>query len=63
MLRSPNLKLQQSQHQLNKLKTKLETQLQQQLKQASNNLALQAARLNSVSPLTVLARGYSITKK
>ena len=62
MLRSPNLKLQQSQHQLNKLKTKLETQLQQQLKQASNTLALQAARLNSVSPLTVLARGYSITK-
>jgi exodeoxyribonuclease VII large subunit len=36
--------------------------MQQQLQHANNTLALQASRLDSVSPLNVLARGYSITK-
>jgi exodeoxyribonuclease VII large subunit len=36
--------------------------MQHQLQHANNTLALQASRLDSVSPLNVLARGYSITK-
>lgn len=62
MRQSPDKKLTQASHQLAQLQTRLNQAIQQQLQQANNSLALQASRLDSVSPLNVLARGYSITK-
>lgn len=62
MQNSPDRKVTHATHQLAELKGRLERQMQQQLSSANNNLALQASRLESVSPLSVLARGYSITK-
>ncbi|MGO2013135.1 exodeoxyribonuclease VII large subunit [Pseudoalteromonas sp.] len=59
---SPDRKLTHAKHQLTELKSRLVQQIHQQLSSANNNLALQASRLESVSPLSVLARGYSITK-
>lgn len=41
---------------------RLNTQLEQRLTQAEQRLAVQAARLNSLSPLAVLGRGYSVTQ-
>ncbi|ALS32054.1 exodeoxyribonuclease VII large subunit [Pseudoalteromonas translucida KMM 520] len=62
MRQSPDKKLTQASHQLAQLQARLNQAIQQQLQQANNSLALQASRLDSVSPLNVLARGYSITK-
>ena len=59
---SPDKKLAQASHQLSQLQARLNQAIQQQLQQANNSLALQASKLDSVSPLNVLARGYSITK-
>ncbi len=62
MRQSPDKKLVQASHQLSQLQARLNQAIQQQLQQANNSLALQASKLDSVSPLNVLARGYSITK-
>ena len=62
MRQSPDKKLAQANHQLSQLQAKLEQAMQHRLQKAQNSLALQASRLDSVSPLNVLARGYSITK-
>ena len=59
---SPDKKLANANHQLAQLHARLNQAMQQQLQHANNTLALQASRLDSVSPLNVLARGYSITK-
>ena len=60
--RSPDRKLAQADHQLQQLQARMKQAMQQRLGSAKNNLAMQAGRLDSVSPLNVLARGYSITK-
>ena len=62
MRQSPDKKLATASHQLSQLQARLNQAIQYQLQQANNSLALQASRLDSVSPLNVLARGYSITK-
>lgn len=62
MRQSPDKKLTSASHQLSQLQARLHQAIQHQLQQANNSLALQASRLDSVSPLNVLARGYSITK-
>ena len=62
MRQSPDKKLATASHQLSQLQARLNQAIQHQLQQANNSLALQASRLDSVSPLNVLARGYSITK-
>jgi len=62
MRQSPDKKLATASHQLSQLQARLNQAIQQQLQQANNSLALQASKLDSVSPLNVLARGYSITK-
>lgn len=62
MQNSPERKLTHAKHRLAELKNRLEQHMRQQLNSGSNNLALQASRLESVSPLNVLSRGYSITK-
>ncbi|KAF7779608.1 exodeoxyribonuclease VII large subunit [Pseudoalteromonas marina] len=62
MRQSPDKKLAQASHQLSQLQARLNQAIQQQLQQANNSLALQASKLDSVSPLNVLSRGYSITK-
>ncbi|TMO78802.1 exodeoxyribonuclease VII large subunit [Pseudoalteromonas sp. S3776] len=62
MRQSPDKKLSQASHQLMQIQTRLEQAMQHKLQHAQNSLALQASRLDSVSPLNVLARGYSITK-
>ncbi|MEL0640043.1 exodeoxyribonuclease VII large subunit [Pseudoalteromonas aliena] len=62
MRQSPDKKLATASHQLSQLQARLNQAIQQQLQQANNSLGLQASKLDSVSPLNVLARGYSITK-
>ena len=62
MQRSPEKQLARSEHQLVQLHGRLTQAMQQQLSISRNTLSLQASRLDSVSPLSVLARGYSITK-
>ena len=62
MRQSPDKKLANANYQLAQLHARLNQAMQQQLQHANNTLALQASRLDSVSPLNVLARGYSITK-
>ncbi|MDC9502518.1 MULTISPECIES: exodeoxyribonuclease VII large subunit [unclassified Pseudoalteromonas] len=62
MRQSPDKKLSQASHQLMQIQTRLEQAMQHKLQHAQNSLGLQASRLDSVSPLNVLARGYSITK-
>jgi exodeoxyribonuclease VII large subunit len=62
MQRSPEKQLAKSEHQLAQLHARLTQAMQQQLSSSRNQLSLQASRLDSVSPLSVLARGYSITK-
>ena len=62
MQRSPDRRITQASHQLQQLQGRLTQTMQQQLHSAQNTLAMQASRLESVSTLNVLARGYSITK-
>ena len=62
MRQSPDKKLAQASYQLSQLRARLNQVIEHQLQQANNSLSLQASKLDSVSPLNVLARGYSITK-
>ncbi|MBR2071650.1 MAG: exodeoxyribonuclease VII large subunit, partial [Phascolarctobacterium sp.] len=43
--------------------TKLVSKMDSLLKQSRHSFELQAARLDNLSPLAVLARGYSVTQK
>ncbi|MBD1581802.1 exodeoxyribonuclease VII large subunit [Pseudoalteromonas sp. S16_S37] len=58
----PSKQLNDAQKQLEQLKEALYQAVQKNLNSHQNRLALYAARLDSISPLNVLARGYSITK-
>ncbi|CCQ09891.1 Exodeoxyribonuclease VII large subunit [Pseudoalteromonas luteoviolacea B = ATCC 29581] len=60
---APQLKLTQLQHQHSVLASRLNAALHKQLEQQQKQLALLSARLHSISPLQVLARGYSISKQ
>ncbi|MBQ4831996.1 exodeoxyribonuclease VII large subunit [Pseudoalteromonas sp. MMG010] len=62
MRKSPDKALANSSHQLQLLQTRLSQAINQQLQAGKNALAIHASRLDSVSPLNVLSRGYSITK-
>ena len=46
---------------MSELQLRLRHKLQGRMQQADSQLALLAARLNGVSPLAVLGRGYSLT--
>ncbi|WP_404338450.1 exodeoxyribonuclease VII large subunit [Pseudoalteromonas mariniglutinosa] len=59
---TPEKQLAYLQYQLQHFQTKLVQTMQQQLHNNRNALAIQASRLESASPLSVLARGYSISK-
>ncbi|WP_240701205.1 MULTISPECIES: exodeoxyribonuclease VII large subunit [unclassified Pseudoalteromonas] len=62
MQSSPEKQLTRYEHLLTQLQGRLTQAIQHQLTTSRNHLSLQASRLDSVSPLSVLARGYSITK-
>ena len=59
----PNKTIAAYQKQLQQLSAGLEKAANQHTKQAGQSLHNLALRLNSVSPLNTLARGYSITKR
>ncbi|WP_105255708.1 exodeoxyribonuclease VII large subunit [Pseudoalteromonas sp. T1lg75] len=59
---NPGTRVAAAKYQLQQLSTRLVTVQKEQLFQAQSRLAQLAARLDSISPLAVLARGYSITK-
>ncbi|KLV05977.1 exodeoxyribonuclease VII large subunit [Photobacterium aquae] len=61
-LHSPQRQLQRQTAQLDTLQQRLKTALDRQLVKANHKLALAAEKLETVSPLATLARGYSITK-
>lgn len=62
MQSSPEKQLTRYEHLLTQLQGRLTQAIQHQFTTSRNHLSLQASRLDSVSPLSVLARGYSITK-
>ncbi|MCF6442400.1 exodeoxyribonuclease VII large subunit [Pseudoalteromonas luteoviolacea] len=59
----PEKRLNEAKAKLQRLESALHNTMKQQQSRQQNQLALLAARLDSVSPLTVLSRGYSITQK
>ncbi len=59
----PQRGLTQSQNTLNQIRSRLERAMQQQLQKKKTELGAGMRLLNSVSPLEVLSRGYSITRK
>lgn len=59
----PQRGLNQSQQSLNQIRGRLERAMQQQLQKKKTELGAGMRLLNSVSPLEVLSRGYSITRK
>ncbi|MBS3798193.1 exodeoxyribonuclease VII large subunit [Pseudoalteromonas sp. BDTF-M6] len=59
---NPDTRVAAAKYQLQQLSTRLVAVQKEQLYQAQSRLAQLAARLDSISPLAVLARGYSITK-
>ncbi|PAJ72848.1 exodeoxyribonuclease VII large subunit [Pseudoalteromonas sp. NBT06-2] len=58
---SPHNSINQANINLGYLKNKLSNAISAKLKLYQNKLAINASKLDSISPLTVLARGYSIT--
>ncbi|MDK2595662.1 exodeoxyribonuclease VII large subunit [Pseudoalteromonas obscura] len=59
----PEKRINEAKSKLEKLESRLHNTLHHQLRDKQNRLALLSARLDSVSPLAVLSRGYSITQK
>ena len=62
-LSDPRRKLRENQQRVDELSIDLLRRLQDRLRQCKNRLAHAAGRLNALSPLAVLDRGYSITHK
>ncbi|MFC3031938.1 exodeoxyribonuclease VII large subunit [Pseudoalteromonas fenneropenaei] len=60
---APHLTLLSAKHQLSNLQQRLSQAMQKSLKTEQQKLAMLSARLDSISPLQVLARGYSISKQ
>ncbi|WP_229744608.1 exodeoxyribonuclease VII large subunit [Neiella marina] len=58
----PSLILDRKRNQLDSLNKRLSSALSQRLQQQQNRLAVLAAKLNVVSPLATLSRGYSISR-
>jgi len=58
----PKEKLMRNRHQLEFMKNRLKISLQNTLQQQKNKLAITANKLNTLSPLSTLGRGYSITR-
>ncbi|MCW8999923.1 MAG: hypothetical protein OQK04_14535, partial [Kangiellaceae bacterium] len=48
---------------LNALFLRLSRAMDQRLESSSNELAIRASRLNAMSPLSVMSRGYSILRQ
>jgi exodeoxyribonuclease VII large subunit len=61
--RQPLERIREEERRLEDLSSRLERALRQRLHQARQRLQAQAAHLESLSPLNVLARGYSLTMK
>jgi exodeoxyribonuclease VII large subunit len=62
-LSDPSRKLREHQQRLDELSINLLRRLQERLRQSREELARRAGRLEALSPLAVLERGYSITHK
>lgn len=62
-MKSPVEVLQKKQAQLNLLKNKLQNQIQNKLQKKQMSLQRMASLLNSLSPLAVVARGYSLVRQ
>jgi exodeoxyribonuclease VII large subunit len=60
--RSPQRQLQQQRAQLERLQIRLQRALQQRVDKAHSRFLLQISKLNTLSPLATLERGYSITQ-
>lgn len=61
-LQSPVTRLAQQSHRLNQLENRLEQAMQRQLATTKHKFALSVGKLDTVSPLATLKRGYSITQ-
>lgn len=61
--REPLQRIEDEEHRLDEFSARLRRAMQQHLMSASERLKGQAAQLESLSPLNVLARGYSLTRK
>jgi exodeoxyribonuclease VII large subunit len=62
-LSDPRRKLRENQQRVDELSIDLMRRFQDRLRQCRDRLAERAGRLNALSPLAVLDRGYSITHK
>lgn len=59
---APALRIQQTQERLHLLQQRMQQGMQQQLRDGRQKLAKAAALLDSVNPLSILQRGYSVTR-
>jgi exodeoxyribonuclease VII large subunit len=62
-LREPTDRIREAERRVDDLAERLDRTVQQHLARAEERLQAQAARLESLSPLNVLARGYSLTRR
>ncbi|MCW8877166.1 MAG: exodeoxyribonuclease VII large subunit [Kangiellaceae bacterium] len=60
---NPAEKLEHNAQKLNALFLRLSRAMDQRLESSSNELAIRASRLNAMSPLSVMSRGYSILRQ
>lgn len=61
--RDPLEPIREAEHRVDDLADRLHRRIQQQLDRAGDRLQAQTGRLESLSPLNVLARGYSLTRR